>query len=486
MPFGERRWPLGGEAGDEVDVQTTADVEVCERWIRDFRESGRDCVGLDIEWKANTVKGQRPEPVATLQLATETSALVLQVLYFRPGECAGLRDLLADETVLKLGVGIKGDLLKLLKDCNLHCAGGLDLSKHFKSTLGLRIKEEIGLKRLAKFVLGFDLDKPKMVSRSDWSTSSLDEAQIKYAALDAVVACKIFQRLRSCDDFARSAISLRTNYYLRKSFASRKLKQQGWSKRLLVFGCVFLLIWSPSLVLAGFMTPNQVQRDVVCAFWGLCSLLKTVQLWGTEMCKYDKPLSSYVKPDAQELFQGVLTGTALTGLFYLALWFFGFGTIAPSRVGGGAGVLRAAGLGILSGFTKELLFRGVVQKELERDLKPDGKAALVLGLIFASAHLSPHGFVGLALLSLCLSEGKKAFGGSLSYSIGLHSSLVATTMLGSSAYVQTYPAPVWLVGSSGQSPLFLEGALGIALLSVLRLGLQNKKRRKKRRAKKKR
>ena len=122
--------------------------------------------------------GQRPEPVATLQLATETSALVLQVLYFDPSGCAALRELLADETVLKLGVGIKPDFLKLFKDCNLHCRGGLDLSKHFKSTLGLKIREEIGLKRLAKFVLGFDMDKPKSLSRSDWSTASLEEDQV--------------------------------------------------------------------------------------------------------------------------------------------------------------------------------------------------------------------------------------------------------------------------------------------------------------------
>jgi len=455
-----------------IDVQTTADKAVCEKWIREFRESGSDCLGVDIEWKANTVKHQKPEPVATLQLATEHSALILQVLYFKPDECEALRDLMSDSRVIKLGVGIKQDFVKLAKDCNLHCAGGLDLSKYFKKVMGLVIKEDIGLKRLAKFVLASNLEKPKMLSRSDWSTARLEKDQIKYAALDAVIASKIFHKLRSCDSYERFFISLRTNYYLQRSFASRKVKSFPVSKRLLVFGALLLLLWAPSLLVAKQFARTQVQKDAVYISWGILSMMGLIHAWGEEMYKYRKPIWAYMGQQFQvkALSQGLVTGVVLTSFFYFVLWFFGYGMVLPGNIFI-PNVLHAAGVGLLVGFTEEILFRGFMQKELERDFKAGSwKATLLLGLIFSLLHLSREAFLGLVLLSLCLSEAKKFFGGSLSYPIGLHSSLVATNMLfNGNAFVHTSAAPLWLFGNSVHGPH--SGLLGIGLLGVLYLGL---------------
>ena len=468
-----------GTQDNQLDIVTTADPEECERWVRDFRKSGGDCLGLDIEWKSNTAKGQRPEPVATLQLATETSALVLQVLYFDPSGCAALRELLADETVLKLGVGIKPDFLKLFKDCNLHCRGGLDLSKHFKSTLGLKIREEIGLKRLAKFVLGFDMDKPKSLSRSDWSTASLEEDQVTYAALDAVVACRVFEKLRRCDAHEQWGIATRTRYFLQKTFAFRKLKQQSWPKRLLAFGAMFWAVWSPSMAVAGAMGLAHAKRDILCGSWALCALFILMRSYGEEMLKSSRPLEIYFgKWDPSKASSGLALGVALAVSFYAALSLLGFG--APRWVPGAVAhgeLVQAAAAGILAGLFQEALFRGLVTKELERDYrKAEGwKAAAIVAVLFASAHRTLDGFLGLALLSLCLSEARKAFRGSLSFPLGLHSGLVAASaVLGRSVYAEMSTAPRWLAGSG---PHFLEGALGLAMLSCLYAVLRNKRRK---------
>ena len=72
-------------------------------------------------------------------------------------------------------------------------------------------------------------------------------------------------------------------------------------------------------------------------------------------------------------------------------------------------------------------------------------------------------------------EARKAFRGSLSFPLGLHSGLVAASaVLGRSVYAEMSTAPRWLAGSG---PHFLEGALGLAMLSCLYAVLRNKRRK---------
>ena len=467
----------------KVEVQTTSEYTVCEEWIAAFRESGADALGLDIEWKANTARNQKPEPVATLQLATEHSCLVVQTLYCKPDECKALRDLLSDGRVMKLGVGIKQDFNKLARDCNLHCVGGLDLSKYFKSTYKIMIKEDIGLKRLAKFILAFDLDKPKSLSRSDWSAARLKESQIKYAALDAVVACKVFQRLRSANSFEQLVISTRTNFYLQRSFASRRVKRSPAWARLFVFGALLFLLWAPCLVITSKFKflELQLHKDLVRISWAVICLMSLIRSWGEEMYKWRKPIQTYTGTSSSTLnwkafSQGLATGLSVVTLFYSVLWFYGLGFVVLGNVSGKV-ALHAVGVGLTVGLVEEILFRGFMQKELERDFKGDKrwKANFTLAFIFAAMHLSAKSFCGLILLSLCLSQGRRVYSGDLSFSIGLHSSLVATNMLfNGNAFVPSAApaAPLWFTGYSAHGPH--SGLLGMGILLVLYLFLSTK------------
>lgn len=497
VPFASSWWKR--ERGVPVEVCTTSDVAVCERWVRDFRATGGNCLGLDVEWKPNTMKRQKQEPVATLQLATERSVLILQVLYFDPDECAALADLLSDDRVLKLGVGIKDDLVKLLKDCNLHCAGGLDLSRHFKTKLGLKVREDIGLKRLASFVLGFDLHKPKALSRSNWSRESLSEDQIKYAALDAVVACRVFQRLRRLDNgggggrgqteassLDRMVISARTNLALRRSFAVRRAKQLPLFGRLCLFASIFLALYLPSLALV----PQFLPRDVFASSWGLLSVLGAVHLWGASMYKYRNPLGQYFGSlSVSGLLAGLLTGIGVTGAYCAGLTWLGLGRlgVGPEGLWDQADALL---IGLAIGFAQEVVFRGFLRKEVEKEVRQrhkqkrqgrpwsedahrgalEWRADGAVALIFAASHLSPQAFPGLALVSLCLSEGRRKFGGSLSYPIGLRATLVAANLIWAQSFLPSTDAAPWIVGfDAGPN----SGLLGAGVLLLLLLGLKS-------------
>jgi hypothetical protein len=208
-----------------------------------------------------------------------------------------------------------------------------------------------------------------------------------------------------------------------------------------------------------------------------------IRSWGDEMYKWRKPIQTYMgtfsaAPSLKDLCQGIATGASVVTFFYAVLWFYGFGSFAPGNVTGKMG-LHAVGLGLAVGFVEELLFRGFMQKELERDFKGKQKwmAKLTLAFIFAAMHLSSRSFFGLLLLSLCLSEGKRVYGGDLSYSAGLHSSLVATNMLFNvgNAFVpsavssSSAAAPLWLAGHSAHGPH--SGLLGMGLLGALCLFL---------------
>ncbi|EDO33959.1 predicted protein [Nematostella vectensis] len=53
-----------------------------------------------------------------------------------------------------------------------------------------------GLKKLAKTILGIELDKPKNISLSNWELFPLTYKQVSYAALDAWVSFKLFVELK--------------------------------------------------------------------------------------------------------------------------------------------------------------------------------------------------------------------------------------------------------------------------------------------------
>ena len=183
--------------GVEV-VYTTNPIEV-EAWLRNnVIDCSAQAVGFDIEWKPqfkSKKDGGVENKTAVLQLAIESSCLVFQ-LYNLEIPPNVLVSVLKDERILKVGSGILQDVKKLNKDTGLKCIGLVDTQKLAKE-VGVSKSKKLGLKALAKCLLGIELAKPKSVTRSNWENFPLTVKQINYAALDAWIGLKIYQSMKA-------------------------------------------------------------------------------------------------------------------------------------------------------------------------------------------------------------------------------------------------------------------------------------------------
>ena len=176
-------------------VYTTDELEA-EKWLR---YNVIDCpkqvsaVGFDIEWKPQFVSkknGGTENKTAVLQLAVENSCLVLHV-YHMDKLPKSLKLVLSDKGILKVGCGIQQDASKLKRDLGLVLEELADVQLMAKKIDPSMRKT--GLKALAQTFLGIELHKATRMS--NWENCPLTSKQIKYAALDAWIGLKIFQKL---------------------------------------------------------------------------------------------------------------------------------------------------------------------------------------------------------------------------------------------------------------------------------------------------
>lgn len=134
----------------------------------------------------------------------------------------------------------------------------------------------------------------------------------------------------------------------------------------------------------------------------------------------------------------------------------------------------AVGLGV--GLAEELLFRGWLEEELERDFSSN-RARIIGSVLFAGAHfLKPWAeirrqglsFPGLVLLGLALSWGRRSHGGRLGFPIGLHGGLVwGSYLLHVGGLIRPSDnVPEWIMGF-GQNPL--AGVMGVGMAGLLAL-----------------
>ncbi|XP_042508695.1 exonuclease mut-7 homolog [Macadamia integrifolia] len=172
---------------DEVEglLSATSHIEGCK------------VVGIDCEWKPNYEKGSQPSKVSIMQIASEKSVFIIDLIRLfedEPnalGSC--LKRILHSPSILKLGYNLQCDLKQLA-----HSYGELECFKHFEMLLDIQnvFKEARGgLSGLAKKILGAGLNKTRR--NSNWEQRPLSPNQLEYAALDAAVLIHIFRHVRS-------------------------------------------------------------------------------------------------------------------------------------------------------------------------------------------------------------------------------------------------------------------------------------------------
>ncbi|XP_035658094.1 Werner syndrome ATP-dependent helicase homolog [Branchiostoma floridae] len=124
---------------------------MCEDIMTTSSTADYSCVlGFDIEWPVTYTVGKE-EKTALLQLCTSHNKCYLFHLSCMPGFPGGLKKLLETESIKKVGVGIQGDVRKLLRDFDVNMKGGMDLSS--LANQNTRSAEIWSLDNLCKYVL---------------------------------------------------------------------------------------------------------------------------------------------------------------------------------------------------------------------------------------------------------------------------------------------------------------------------------------------
>ena len=187
--------------------------------------------GFDMEWKVTYQKGKGEAKTSVIQLAYERNVekredddedvlndetttttkkkkkkthcvVVIIRLAKRLGRANPLPTklvrFLEDPTVRKAGVNARGDARKLMRDFNVLVNGVVELDALAKAKLAS--EQRWSLARLATRVLKKRVPKDARVRTSNWERNGeLDETQLKYAAIDAMVGLDVWVALNEME-----------------------------------------------------------------------------------------------------------------------------------------------------------------------------------------------------------------------------------------------------------------------------------------------
>jgi uncharacterized protein len=180
--------------------------------------------------------------------------------------------------------------------------------------------------------------------------------------------------------------------------------------------------------------------------------------------------------DRQSLYrfgQGWCMGLSSLMLLLLVQGWLGWLNWQPPAVSWyaliGGGLLSSLGVGII----EELVFRGWILDELERDYSQP-IALWMNAVIYAALHFGNPAhlilgwprFLGLIVLGLVLVVAKRSQGNRLGISIGLHAGLIGVIYLKDVGQILTYTnrVPEWVTGVGGTPVAGVSGVLALMIL----------------------
>ena len=143
-------------------------------------------VGFDTESKPAFKKGEYNH-ISLIQISTEEDCYLIRVN--KTGISDRLKTYLESKDIIKVGIALRDDLKDLKKLRDMKPAGFVELNEMVKS-IGI---ESNGLRKLTAIILGFRISKSAQVS--NWEKEELTEKQLYYAATDAWVCIRMYNKL---------------------------------------------------------------------------------------------------------------------------------------------------------------------------------------------------------------------------------------------------------------------------------------------------
>ncbi|MEM1158953.1 MAG: 3'-5' exonuclease [Verrucomicrobiota bacterium] len=144
-------------------------------------------IGFDTETRPSFKKGQSYLP-SLVQLGTETDAYLFQLKKLET--ISPLLHVLESPDTIKTGVALDRDVKELRELVPFNPQGFFELSTVARDA-GM---EKTGLRNLCGMLLGHRIS--KRAQTSNWARVELTPEQITYAATDAWVSLRLYQRLR--------------------------------------------------------------------------------------------------------------------------------------------------------------------------------------------------------------------------------------------------------------------------------------------------
>ncbi len=148
-------------------------------------------IGFDTETKPCFVARAPKNKIALLQLSSEDKAFIFRLQQL--GVPAELCSILSDPAIIKVGAAVRDDINGLNGYSRLEAHGFKDM-QNLAEKFGI---EEKSVRKMSAIILGIRVSKSQQLS--NWESSKLTEAQLKYAAIDAWVCRQMYVRLMSCN-----------------------------------------------------------------------------------------------------------------------------------------------------------------------------------------------------------------------------------------------------------------------------------------------
>ncbi|MEG5139845.1 MULTISPECIES: CPBP family intramembrane glutamic endopeptidase [unclassified Microcoleus] len=270
---------------------------------------------------------------------------------------------------------------------------------------------------------------------------------------------------------------------------ANKIANYPFLLRIIIFLLILAAIWLPVAAPIYLLVKDRNLATILTMGLLFAEFLFLVPRWGKQVYGQTQLLKSYglvnTRQNGFELLTGLAIGLSITFTLFLVQGLFGFVSWQNSD-----NLPRIIAEGLLSalgvGFAEELVFRGWLLDELQRDYN-NQISVRANSLVFALSHfIKPveamlrtwPQFPGLLLLGLILVFAKRSRQNRLGLSIGLHAGLVWGYYIINVGELVRYSGsvPDWVTGVNGNP---LAGAIGLLFLSVLAVGMRQMSERSK-------
>ncbi len=147
-------------------------------------------LGFDTESKPTFAKDEVSEGPHVVQFSTLHKAYVFQL--HDAGCCETVSMLLVAERITKVGFGLAGDHVQIMRTLGVRPKNVLDLNVLFRKQGYVK---ELGVRGAVAVVFKRRFLKSRKATTSNWANRQLSESQIIYSANDAWAAISVFHAL---------------------------------------------------------------------------------------------------------------------------------------------------------------------------------------------------------------------------------------------------------------------------------------------------